>query len=38
MRPASLTEIVVSWQSKGLSNEKIRPPTTSNSSFSPKLK
>ena len=38
MRPAGLTEIVVSWQSRGLSNEKIRPPTTSNNSLSPKLK
>ena len=28
---------VLSWQSKGLSNESIKPPTTSNNSFYPRL-
>ena len=28
---------VLSWQSKGLSNESIEPPTTSNNSLNPKL-
>ena len=31
-------EIFVAWQSKELSNEKIRSPTTSDNSLSPKLK
>ena len=33
-----LTETIVAWQSKGLSNEKIRPPTSLIYSLSPKLK
>ena len=33
-----LKETILTWQSKGLSNETIRPPTTSNNSLSPKLK
>ena len=37
-RPAGLTETIVAWQSKVLSNEKTRPPTTSNNSLSPKQK
>ena len=36
--PDGLRETVVAWQSKGFSNETIRPPTTSNNSLSPKLK
>ena len=28
---------VLSWQSKGLSNESIKPPTTSNNSLNPRL-
>ena len=28
---------VLSWQSKGLSNESIKPPTTSNYSLNPRL-
>ena len=28
---------VLSWQSKGLSNESIKPPATSNYSLNPKL-
>ena len=28
---------VSSWQSKGISNESIKPPTTSNNSFNPRL-
>ena len=28
---------VLSWQSKGISNESIKPPTTSNNSLNPKL-
>ena len=35
--PASLTEPIVAWQSKRLPNENIRPLTTLNKSFSPKL-
>ena len=36
--PAGLAETIVAWQSKRLLNEKIRTPTTSNNSLSPKLK
>ena len=28
---------VLSWQSKGVSNESIKPPTTSNNSLTPEL-
>ena len=28
---------VLSWQSKGISNESIKPPTTSNNSLNPRL-
>ena len=28
---------VLSWQSKGISNESIKPPTTTNSSLTPEL-
>ena len=28
---------VLSWQSKGISNERIKPRTTSENSFNPKL-
>ena len=28
---------VLSWQSKGISNERIKPPTTSDKSLNPKL-
>ena len=30
-------ELVLSWQSKGLSSESIKPPTTSNNNLNPKL-
>ena len=30
-------DYVLSWESKGLSNESIKPPTTTNSSLTPKL-
>ena len=30
-------DYVLSWQSKGLSNESIKPPTTTNNSLTPKL-
>ena len=30
-------DYVLSWQSKGLSNKSIKPPTTTNSSFTPEL-
>ena len=30
-------DYVLSWQSKGLSNESIRPPTTNNNSLTPEL-
>ena len=33
-----LAETIVAWASNGLSNAKIRSPTTSNDSLSPKLK
>ena len=33
----TVADYVLSWQSKGLSNESIKPPTTSNNSFSPRL-
>ena len=33
-----LTETIVVWESKGLSNEKIKPPTTANNNLSPKMK
>ena len=32
-----VTDYVLSWQSKGLSNESIKPPTTSNNSLNPRL-
>ena len=32
-----VTDYVLSWQPKGLSNESIKPPTTSNNSLNPKL-
>ena len=32
-----VTDYVLSWQSKGLSNGSIKPPTTSNSSLNPRL-
>ena len=31
------TDYVLSWQSKGLSNESIKPPTTTNNSLTPEL-
>ena len=33
----SVTDYVLSWQSKGLSNESIKPPTASNNSLNPRL-
>ena len=36
--PVSLTETIIAWKSKGLSNEIIKPPTLANYSLSPKLK
>ena len=35
---AGLTDTIVEWESKGLLNKKIRPPTTANNSLSPKLR
>ena len=32
-----VTDYVLSWQSKGLSNESIKPPTASNNSLNPRL-
>ena len=32
-----VTDYVLSWQSKGLSNESIKPPTTSDNSLNPRL-
>ena len=32
-----VTDYVLSWQSKGLSNESIKPPATSNNSLNPRL-
>ena len=34
---AGAADYVLSWQSKGLSNESIKPPTTSNYSLNPRL-
>ena len=34
---AFIIDCVLSWQSKGLSNESIKPPATSNNSLNPKL-
>ena len=34
---ANVTDYVLSWQSKGLSNESIKPPTTSDNSLTPEL-
>ena len=35
---SGLTYTIVAWESKGLWNEKMKPPTTSNNSLSPNLK
>ena len=32
-----VTDYVLSWQSKGLSNESIKPPTTSDNSLNSRL-
>ena len=32
-----VTDYVLSWQSKGISNESIKPSTTSNNSLNPRL-
>ena len=34
--PARLTDTIVEWKSKGLSNEKIKPPITANYNLFPK--
>ena len=34
---AGVTDCVLSWQSKGISNESIKPSTTSNNSLNPRL-
>ena len=34
---AGVADYVLSWQSKGLSNESIKPPTTTNNSVTPEL-
>ena len=34
---ANAADYILSWQSKGLSNESIRPPTTTNNSLTPEL-
>ena len=36
--PACLTNTIVQWESKGLSNKKIKPPITANHSMFPKLR
>ena len=33
----SVTDYVLSWRSKGLSSESIKPPTTSDNSLNPRL-
>ena len=33
----AVVDYVLSWQSRGLSNESIKPPTASNNSLSPRL-
>ena len=34
---ASVTDYVLSWQSKGLFDESIKPPTATNNSLTPEL-
>ena len=34
---AGVLDRVFSWQSKGISNESFKPPTTSNNSLNPRL-
>ena len=34
---ANASDYVLSWQSKGISNESIKPPTTSDNSLTPEL-
>ena len=34
---AGVVDRVLSWQSKGISNESIKPPTASNNSLTPEL-
>ena len=34
---AGAADYVLSWQSKGISNESIKPPTTSDNSLNPEL-
>ena len=34
---AGVIDRVLSWQSKGISNQGIKPPTTSNNSLNPRL-
>ena len=34
---AGVTDYVLSWQSKGISNESIKPSATSNNSLNPRL-
>ena len=35
--PASLEDTAVQWESRGLLNEKVKPPVTANYSLSPKV-
>ena len=37
LNPVGVIDRVLSWQSKGISNESIKPPTTSNNSLKPRL-
>ena len=36
--PSVLTDSIVEWKSNRLSNEKIKPPTAANNSFSTKMR
>ena len=36
--PIGLTETIVTWESKGLPNEKIKTPATTNTSLAPRMK
>ena len=36
--PTGLTETIVTWESKGLPNEKIKTSATTNTSLAPRMK
>ena len=34
--PTGLSDTIIEWESKGLSNERVKPPVAANHSLSPK--